>query len=66
MEKPLSIKREEFLAALVQVINDCGLPPCVCSEVIRGVAADVETVARRQLENDRKAWEAAQKEEGHD
>lgn len=62
MEKPLSVKREDFLATLVNAVNGCELPPCVCYEVLRGVAAEVETLAKRQYETDKAAWEKAQKE----
>lgn len=63
MEKPLSIKREEFGKGLIGLINECGLPPFVVAEMMRSVTAEVERLAAQQLEQDRKAWEESQKEE---
>jgi len=58
MEKPLSIKREEFIQTLVKAVNDCSLPPCVALEVLKGIVQEVAQVAQNQLEADRAAWEA--------
>lgn len=63
MEKPLSLKREDFLATLVKAVNDSGLPACVCLEVMRGMTDEVARLAASQLEKDKAAWEAAKKEE---
>lgn len=65
MEKPLSLKREDFLAALVKAVNECELPPCVCHEVLCGVTAEVEGLAKRQYEADKAAWEKEQKGDGN-
>lgn len=66
MDKPLSLKREDFAAALIKATNESGLPPCVALEVLRGITGEVERLAAQQLENDRIAWEEAQKEAAHD
>lgn len=63
MEKPLSIKREEFVEALVRAVNDCGLPPCVCLEVMSRMTEEVAKLAQAQLERDKKLWEEGQKDE---
>lgn len=62
MDKPLSLKRKDFLAALVKVVNECGLPPCVAFEALRGVTAEVEALVKKQEEADAAEWEKAQKE----
>ena len=65
MEKPLSIKREDFGKGLISLINGCGLPPFVVAETLRGICAEVDRLAAQQLEADRKAWEESQKGEGN-
>ena len=62
MEKPLSIKREDFVAAVVKAINECGLPPCVCLEVMQKMTEEVERLASSQLQRDKKLWEESRKE----
>lgn len=64
MEKPLSIKREEFGQALVNLVNNCGLPAFVCADMLRQITAEAENLAMRQLQNDRAVWEKEQ--EGKD
>ena len=63
MEKPLSIKREDFIQALIKDINECGLPPFAAFDILRDITREAETLARRQLEQDRIAWERSQKED---
>ena len=63
MEKPLSIKREEFCRGLIELVNGSALPPCVALEVLRGITDSVAALARKQYEQDLKAY-AEQKEAG--
>lgn len=56
MEKPLSVKREEFLQAIVKAVNEAELPAFVALEVLKGVTAEAANVAQRQLEAERKAY----------
>lgn len=62
MEKPLSVRREDFIQALIKDINECGLPPFAAFEILRSITQEAEALARRQLEQDRIAWEESQKE----
>ncbi len=62
MEKPLSVKREDFITALVELINASALPSCVALEVMEKITADVANAARQQYELDRTTWEESQKE----
>lgn len=62
MEKPLSMKREDFIQALIKTVNECGLPPFAAFEILRDITREAEALARRQLELDKKAWEESQKE----
>lgn len=63
MEKPLSVKREDFIKTLVDVINGSDLPSCVAYEILRDITREAEALARRQYEADKKAWEESQKEQ---
>jgi len=56
MEKPLSVKREDFLLSVVNAINDSGLPPFMVYEVMKDITSNVERLAREQLEADKKAY----------
>ena len=56
MEKPLSVKREEFLQAIVKAVNEAELPAFVALEVLKGITAEAANVAQRQLEAERKAY----------
>lgn len=64
MEKPLSIKREEFLQRIITAVNESDLPPCVALDVMKGVTEEVANLARRQYEADKKAY--AEKEATED
>jgi len=64
MEKPLSVKREEFLQAIVKAVNEAELPAFVALEVLKGVTAEAANVAQQQLEAERRAYyESLAKEE---
>ena len=63
MEKPLSLKREDFAQNLIAVVNDCGLPPCLAYEVLKNVTAEVNLLAQRQYEEDKKLYEESLKTE---
>lgn len=66
MEKPLSVKREDFAAGLVGLINACGLPPFVVHDILTKVCGEVERLAAEQLAADKAAWEEANKEAAND
>ena len=62
MEKPLAVKREEFLTGIVSLINGCGLPPFVVSDILDKLSAEVAKLARQQYEAEKAAWEESNKE----
>ena len=61
MEKPLSVKRAEFEAGLIALINGCGLPPFAVCDVMRHMTGEVERLSRQQYEADKAAWEESMK-----
>lgn len=66
MEKPLSIKREEFIGSLVGLINSCGLPAFITADILTRVTAEVNNLAQKQAKADREAWEKSMNEGGND
>lgn len=65
MEKPLSVKREEFVQNLIALINNSGLPVFVAADILSQIASDANQLAREQLAKDKAAW-AKEKEDGTD
>jgi hypothetical protein len=65
MEKPLSVKREEFVQNLIALINNSGLPVFVAADILSQIASDANQLAREQLAKDKAAW-AKEQEDGTD
>lgn len=63
MEKPLSVKRDEFLRAIVKAVNEAELPAFIAFEVLKGVTAEAANVAQKQLEAERSAYYDSLKKE---
>lgn len=59
MDKPATIAIEEFKKQLSDVINQSGLPAVVIRYILVDVVNSLEQVAKVQLANDTKAYEAA-------
>lgn len=67
MEKPLSIKRDEFLKAIVKAVNEAGLPAFIAFEVLKSVTAEAANAAQKQLEAERAAYyDSLKKEEAQE
>lgn len=59
MEKPATIAIEEFKKQLAEIINKSGLPAVVIRYILVDIVNSLDQVAKIQLENDTKAYEAA-------
>lgn len=59
MDKPATIAIEEFKKQLSDAINQSGLPAVVIRYILVDVVNSLEQVAKVQLANDTKAYEAA-------
>lgn len=57
MNKPASMMYEEMKSRMVAAVNESGLPPFIVADVLRGLLAEVDALSRKQLEEDRKAYE---------
>ena len=62
MEKPLSVRREDFAQSLISAVNGSGLPACMALDVLKSLTAEVEALARKQYEADKKQYEESLKE----
>lgn len=62
MEKPLSVAREDFVNALVELVNNSGLPMFVVLEVLKSAVEEVKEAAARQYEQEKLEYEKAKEE----
>lgn len=59
MSKPLTVARQEFLDAQIQIINASGLPAFVVADVMTQVLASINKQIPQQYEADKKAYQEA-------
>lgn len=59
MDKPFSIRLEDFRKDVISTIEDSGIPPSVVRMVLSEVLKLVSDLERRQLAEDRERYEAA-------
>ena len=59
MDKPATVAIEEFKKQLAEVINTSGLPAVVLRYILVDVVNSLDDIAKIQLANDTKAYEAA-------
>lgn len=57
--KPMSVARSEFISNLTDLINSCMLPPFVIEDVLKDTHQKICVIARQQLEDDKKKYQAA-------
>lgn len=55
--KPITVKRQEFITQLTDLINNSGLPYFAVESVMADVLHDVSMLARQQYERDMKRYE---------
>lgn len=65
MDKPFSIRLEDFRKDVISTIEESGIPPSVVRMVLSEVLKLVSDLERRQLAEDREKYEAAMSE-SHD
>ena len=59
MDKPLSIKKEEFEQGLVQLINNSGLPAFILDSIFKAYALEIKELSMEQANRDRQAYLAS-------
>lgn len=63
MNKPFSVAREDFINSLVDIINNCGLPPSVIADILVSTHAQIAKLAQDQAQKERAEYERALAEE---
>ena len=56
MEKPITIKRAEFMQNMAQTINQSGLPAFVIADCMSVTLAEIKALTDRQLAMDTEAY----------
>lgn len=64
MIKPITVARQEFSEALVQLVNNSGLPAFVMRQSLAQMDNALSQLEQAQLEKDKAEWDASQ--EGDD
>lgn len=58
IQKPMSVARAEFIAALSDLIRKSTLPPFVIEPIINDLLNDIRILSQKQLEADIKNYHA--------
>lgn len=61
--KPISLVMDELKGNIVNVINDSKLPICIVEPILKDIYEQISSLAKVQLEQDKKEYSEAQKEE---
>lgn len=57
MIKPLSVKRQEFVENLVNLVNSADLPPFVMEPIINDVHASVRNLIKEQYKREKELYD---------
>lgn len=63
MDKPITVARQEFTQALVNLVNSSGLPAFVMRQSLAQMDNALSQLEQAQLEQDKAEWESQQKGE---
>ena len=58
MNKPITVKREEFKECMAGIINDSGLPAFIIEPILQEFLVETKNAARMQYQYDLKQYEA--------
>ena len=59
MQKPLSVARRDYLSALCNATNDCGLPAFLVVDTLEKLLAQMRVEADKELKRDEAGWRNA-------
>ena len=62
MEKPITVRRTEFMQNMAKAINESKLPAFVVADCLTITLAEINTLASRQLQEDMEEWQRANEE----
>lgn len=57
MDKPITVARQEFMDALVGLINNSGLPAFAITPILQGFAQKIAELEQQQYEADKAEYE---------
>ena len=57
-EKPITLVREDFINNIIDTCNNSGLPFFMMEDIMKDLIQDIHVAAKRQLEEDRKKYQA--------
>lgn len=63
MNKPLTVAYEDFGKAVLDLIDNSGLPLFVVHQALNTISASLTSAEKREFEQNRKMYEESQKEE---
>lgn len=62
-EKPISVKRVEFINNLVELVNNSGLPPFVVEPILKDALASIQMESEKMYLIEKKQYEEQMSEE---
>lgn len=66
MEKPISIKYEDFKNQLAELINESGLPPFMIEPILQLYLVETQNAAKKQYMKDKALYDEIQNQETSD
>ena len=63
MDKPLSVRKEEFESSLVQLINNSGLPSYILEPIVKNYYSELKELSQIQTKQEREQYEADKSKE---
>lgn len=59
--KPIELERNDFIEAVVKLVNETNLPAFVMADALKGIYDEVNKLAARQYEEAKAAYEEKEK-----
>ena len=66
MDKPLTLKRADFMHNLSKAINESGLPAFIIVDILNVITVQMKEIANAQYENDLRAFKEKESEKDGD
>lgn len=63
VDKPISLKRKEYIQAICSITNNCGLPAFVVVDVLDRILIEMRNAADMEIKRDEAMWHKAQQEQ---
>ena len=61
--KPLVLRKQDFIKSLSAIINQSGLPAFMLSDILRNLLAELDKQERQEILQATKEWEEEKKNE---